>query len=686
MSTLREIHLPAQDIYWPRGTEALLEYNGLTFNDRRESDKIIITKINGFDDPDVRDSREVNPDRDGETAFDSLYGGRTITLTGYAQAGNLASFRKLWHDFKLAFNNLEDLPLYSRWLDWKDTFIDSKAMGDYTYITGSGTLNPSSTGLAPTSTAAKEIYLSADKHVYNDVNLILPYTHNTSVEAGWIFRFIDANNYLKVVSSSTALTLIKVVAGVTTTLDSVAHTPVAGTTYYLQVVTSGLAITYRIWSSYPDDVTTANILATDTATLAGGDATLFPSTKNTRIGLRWVPNSTSDRISLLDAASISPGDHYITCRKVGKIESEDSFTSRLFRRDFLLTLRASDPSFVSRKISSTTALGISGVLTFPAGGAGFTFPASGSGIVFGTTLTTITNLGRSSSYPIIKFSPISSVTDDFSTNTISNYTVVSGGTFSISGGQLVPSVTTPSLIIHTASTPMSGSWVTMKVITGASVASGFVAVIAKYLDTNNHIRSNLTFGGAASGMQIAKVDGGIGTNLATTSATLTTLPSTSYWLRLKVEGNDLTFELWTSVPTLTGIPTNTITTTLSTADASKFGYGIAGYHGIQSNPAGTDYRYDDFQATPTGATSNKVVFNTTNGTKIGIDGEIPADETWEFNTKDRTLIETGSGDSKFEKISVDTNWLSLAGGPNTLLMGADNSNTFVTIIYRHASL
>lgn len=73
-----------------------------------------ILEIDGLGDPDIRDSREVNPSAHGETAFQSWYGGRTITITGRIEAGNLAQLRKMTDDLKTAFGSLDENFLYFR--------------------------------------------------------------------------------------------------------------------------------------------------------------------------------------------------------------------------------------------------------------------------------------------------------------------------------------------------------------------------------------------------------------------------------------------------------------------------------------------------------------------------------------------------------------------------------------------
>jgi hypothetical protein len=101
--------------------------------------------------------------------------------------------------------------------------------------------------------------------------------------------------------------------------------------------------------------------------------------------------------------------------------------------------------------------------------------------------------------------PLANITDDFSTNTIANYTFDSGsGTLSITGGQLVPSTTGGKEVYYSAAPySFSDQQVTLKVVTGAAVAGSF-GVILRRLNANNY----LLLQHSAAQLQIVKKDGG----------------------------------------------------------------------------------------------------------------------------------------------------------------------------------
>lgn len=94
-----------------RGIESQIEYNGTVINQKGTQDAVVITSIDGLSDADVRDSREVNPGYDGETAFNSFYGGRTIVLNGFVRAGTLEKLRDMQEGLKSTFSILDEAPL-----------------------------------------------------------------------------------------------------------------------------------------------------------------------------------------------------------------------------------------------------------------------------------------------------------------------------------------------------------------------------------------------------------------------------------------------------------------------------------------------------------------------------------------------------------------------------------------------
>ena len=106
------VALPGTGESQPGGLECTFQFGGLTMHDRRYIDKIRITKLDGFQDADVRDNRENNPADHGETAFESWYGGRTMTINGRIEAHNINKLRDMQQALRYAFSGLKENPFY----------------------------------------------------------------------------------------------------------------------------------------------------------------------------------------------------------------------------------------------------------------------------------------------------------------------------------------------------------------------------------------------------------------------------------------------------------------------------------------------------------------------------------------------------------------------------------------------
>lgn len=396
-------YLTATPKFWPRGVESIIDYNNsaIVMNELRRADRIVITSIGGLSGPDISPTSEKNPDSDGELPLEATYGGRTITLRGYVESGNLDKMRALYSYLLDGFDEPVEAPLWFRYMDWRDQFIDSLALVDYSYDAGTGTLTIATdgTGLQPTSTANKQIRVlptksdgtSPSRFGYGDGEAIVKFRAGTSLTGlavGPEFRRTSSIVKLRVIyeKATNTLRLYKVNTA-TTQLATVASTTlVVGTDYWIRVRAEGTLITFSLWTTYPPDTGTTGQLASQTHTLAGGDVALYPSSDTgLSWGLYWTPNSITDRVSLLDAAAINPGDAIINCRKVSQIESDEVQTDFQWRRDFLLTLRSSDSRMVARKPTKVT-------LTPP-----------GTPVLQTYYSASISNLGRSPADMLVRF-------------------------------------------------------------------------------------------------------------------------------------------------------------------------------------------------------------------------------------------------------------------------------------------
>lgn len=107
------------------GLENEISFNSYRLNIKSNIDKIQITSIEGLADADIRDSREVNPGYDGETAFQSYYGGRTIVLNGKIKAHTMNKLRDMQDGLKSVFAPLVEKDLVLRGKTREDDLVIS---------------------------------------------------------------------------------------------------------------------------------------------------------------------------------------------------------------------------------------------------------------------------------------------------------------------------------------------------------------------------------------------------------------------------------------------------------------------------------------------------------------------------------------------------------------------------------
>lgn len=124
-------YLPGSGSSLPMELRGILEYNGIYLHNRNVIDRYFLKAIEGLDDADVRDSREINPSDDGETPFNSYYGGRTIVMRGEIQVGNLDKMADMREALKVAFLDIRnEYPLIIRTGDInRDAQIFCKKIG-----------------------------------------------------------------------------------------------------------------------------------------------------------------------------------------------------------------------------------------------------------------------------------------------------------------------------------------------------------------------------------------------------------------------------------------------------------------------------------------------------------------------------------------------------------------------------
>lgn len=195
-----------------------------------------------------------------------------------------------------------------------------------------------------------------------------------------------------------------------------------------------------------------------------------------------------------------------------------------------------------------------------------------------------------------------SVTDPFSSNTITDYTFDAGaaGNVSITGGVMdaAANLTTENRLYHSASPySVTDSQETVKHTLGTTLTSYKAGVILKRIDASNYLEAYVDDTGAASRLRIDQVVATARTNLVSAALTRMTI-STSYWVRARINGNVVIAEHWTAAPTATTSATTTTTATLAGAGATALGFGVQGRAGLVWTPQQTAAALDDLEIAP----------------------------------------------------------------------------------------
>src|ERR1700752_3337915 len=145
----------------------------LVLNDRLRPDRYLITTISGLRGSDVRDTRIPHPSAHGEVPYDAFFGGRTVSIEGTMEAGNIAELGRLERDlmavlgplpaaalgnyysqgiaaeYLTALQALPEFPVRFNWWDQHDAFYDIQSIAFWGTLTGSALLIPG-TGRATT--------------------------------------------------------------------------------------------------------------------------------------------------------------------------------------------------------------------------------------------------------------------------------------------------------------------------------------------------------------------------------------------------------------------------------------------------------------------------------------------------------------------------------------------------------
>lgn len=349
----------------PRGLESQLVYNDLVLNDRLSGpDRYIITEIDGLADANIRDSREDNPVRHGQTTYQSFYSGRTITLTGQIQAGNIDKLRLMSQELHSAFNSLEELPLIFRYNSTYDDF-SSNTLADFE-AADAGIIGYDGS-LSDLTISGGQLYQDTTSTLalavlYNKTGRMLEsFKTTTKITTENILSYTAVSHILKInatdalyVSISTSSLELSIATVLSGQLSAVSTPIEISTSYWLVSTITGNVVTAELWTTEPTDSGTADY--STSATLTGATATAFGSGVYSKQGLWWEASDYSHEFYVEDFRidAITPADTYINCKKLSPIASVEKQVGKHFRRDFQISLAASDPRIYSSALIKST--------------------------------------------------------------------------------------------------------------------------------------------------------------------------------------------------------------------------------------------------------------------------------------------------------------------------------------------
>jgi len=186
--------------------------------------------------------------------------------------------------------------------------------------------------------------------------------------------------------------------------------------------------------------------------------------------------------------------------------------------------------------------------------------------------------------------------DAFETNTIADYTLDPGGsgTLSVVSGLLVPSSTGLKRYRHTAKGYVLGdAQATLKVRTGTTLTNGIWGATVRADTTGG---DNLVVGQIEGVSNLIRVGWYIGGSIASSSTTaFTVAANTTYWVRVRVEGNVAFAEVFTAPPTSIVTPAASVQMVIPAAAASRL---LVGHAGMRIVVADTAERYGPFTVEP----------------------------------------------------------------------------------------
>lgn len=175
------------------------------------------------------------------------------------------------------------------------------------------------------------------------------------------------------------------------------------------------------------------------------------------------------------------------------------------------------------------------------------------------------------------------------------------GALSVAGGKLVPGATGLKRVRHTVKGySYADVQVTLMFTTGPTLTNGVWGVTAR-ADVAG--ADTLLAAEVAAGTNVVRVAQYVGGSQVTTDTTaFTPAANTTYWVRLRLEGNIATAEVFTApppftnqTPSPTSTPSASISRRLTASESARF---YSGHAGLRITAADTAERYGPFQVEP----------------------------------------------------------------------------------------
>lgn len=349
----------------------------LIINDRLHPDRYFVKTITGLRGSDVRDTRVPHPSAHGEIPYDSFMGGKTITVDGTMEAGNIAQLNRMESDlmavlgplpaaalgnyysqsiaveYLTALQALPEFPVRFNWWDQHDGFYDPLSVAFWSQLSGASLVIPG-VGRATTTSGGSTLSYHNLRGGFVD-EVVTAMVSVTPVgganQIGVISACTAANSYLYAVLAcnsgySFSLQLQAVLPSGTQTLGvAVLTVPSQQSTWWVQLQTVDDDCVASVYDVDPRANPSAIPTASVSATLLGATAEALGYGVAGFVG---VTASSTANWCYLDwrVGSLYPCDFQIGARLIQSPamgHTKQSMNTSRYMRDFQFSIRASDP-------------------------------------------------------------------------------------------------------------------------------------------------------------------------------------------------------------------------------------------------------------------------------------------------------------------------------------------------------